>query len=111
MSFISQHNWTAWLSQAALALFLIFIFWRAAIQWLFKLQWILCNPRANLTCMQTCKIIFSSIDEAFNPLSLTRADFKAKIRGIGTKLERLNTNAATQQLLTKTLVAQTCYLQ
>ena len=59
----------------ALAIFLTFIFWKAVLKWLLKLNWIPCYAKANFF-LQTCKVIFLSIAEAFNPLELTRADFK-----------------------------------
>ena len=92
-SFVSMFDWRAWAVKIILVIFIIWIFWRAALQWCLKIMNLCCNPKYRLTFCQTIKVFFSSIDEAFNPLSLTRGEFKRKIRGIENELEAIRATA------------------
>ena len=105
-SFVSMFDWRAWAAKITLVIFIIWIFWRAALQWCLKIINLLCNPRMRLTLCQTIKVFFSSIDEAFNPLSLTRAEFKQKITKMENELEAIRATANRLESLINRLEAE-----
>ena len=55
-SFVSMFDWRAWAVKTTLVVFIIWIFWRAALQWCLKIFNLLCNPKMRLTLCQTVKV-------------------------------------------------------
>ena len=65
-----------------------------------------CNPKIDITCWQGVKVIFSSIDSVFNPLSLTRAGFKRQVLDMKTEVEQIKTTSLQQELRMRGVVAK-----
>ena len=63
-------------------------------------------PKMRLTLCQIVKVFFSSLYEAFNPLSLTRAEFKQKMRRMENDLEDIRSTANRLESLIERLQAE-----